>query len=138
MTTTKLPDTVLDAQLLILDGLHEAHHFLPLKHFSGTMHPRLLHEAVFNLASDRRVHITNGHLHLAAPTTDGQDVTATAAEQIVRILAAEHHPRTAVWIELALPVELAPAVEDALTVLVLDGRIAVRSTAGRPYRFYLT
>lgn len=28
MTTTKLPDTVHDAQLLILDGLHAAHHFL--------------------------------------------------------------------------------------------------------------
>lgn len=135
--TTKLPDTVHDAQLLILDGLHEAHHFLPLSHFNGTMHPRLLHEAVFTLALDRRVHITNGHLHLAAPSPNGQDITTTTAEQIVKVLAAEHHPRPATWIELALPVELAPAVLDALTILVLDGKLGVRSPRRGPDRFYL-
>lgn len=137
MPTTKLPDTVHDAQLFILDELQDPH-FLPLSHFHGMAHPRLLHEAVFTLAADRRVHITNGHLHLAAPSTaDGQDVTLNAVEQIVKVLAAEHHPRSATWITLALPVELAPAVLDALTILLIDGKIAVRKAPRRPDRYYL-
>jgi hypothetical protein len=102
------------------------------------MHPHLLHEAVVTLASDGRINIINGHLHLAAPSTaNGQDVTAVAVEQIVEVLAAEHHPRPAVWIELALPVELAPAVPDALTILIFDGKIAVRTPRRGASRYYL-
>lgn len=138
MTTTTLPDTLHDAQLLILDQLHAAPHFLPLAHFNGQMHPRLLHEAIFSLAAGRRVHITNGHLHLATPSTpDGQDITTTTVDHIVKVLAAEHHPRPEGWLELALPAELAPAVPDALTVLVLDGKLGVRKPRRGPSRFYL-
>jgi hypothetical protein len=61
----------------------------------------------------------------------------TAVEQIVKVLAAEHHPRSAVWIELALPVELAPAVPDALTILLLDGKISAVKTPNRSDRYRL-
>lgn len=137
MPTATLPDTVHDAQLLILDELQDPH-FLTLKHFDGMIHPRLLHEALYTLACDRRVNVTNGHLHLATPSTpDGQDVTTTAAEHIVTVLAAEHHPRSATWITLALPVELAPAVPDALTILLLDGKISAVKTPNRSDRYRL-
>jgi hypothetical protein len=137
MPTTKLPDTLHDAQALVLAELQQ-HPFVPLTHFNGKVHPRLLHEALYLLAADRRVNVTNGHLHLATPSSaDGQDVTMTAVEQIVKVLAAEHHPRSAVWIELALPVELAPAVPDALTILLLDGKISAVKTPNRSDRYRL-
>lgn len=136
MSTDALPNTVREAQALILAEL-QAHPFIPLTHFQGSIHPRLLHEAVFTLSTDRRVNVTNGHLHIASADHTAPDAALAAAEHLLKVLRSEHHPRTSAWLELALPVELSHAVTDALGILLIDGKIAALKSPHRPDRYYL-
>jgi len=72
------------------------------------------------------------------PTTTLPNTVRDAQLLILEVLASEHHPRPQVWITLALPVELAHVIPDALTSLMLDGKLNVVKSPNRPDRYRLT
>jgi hypothetical protein len=71
-------------------------------------------------------------------TTTLRDTAEHAQALILEVLVSEHHPRPQVWITLALPVELAHIIPDALTSLMLDGKLNVVKSPNRPDRYRLT